>query len=425
MAMTLQHEQDAVLQWLNEHHKEVTLDPLSVPRDKVSHLVNEAVLTRSLGAAENQRLVKRVMDHLVGAGMLTPFFDDPTITEIMVTGDRIYVEKHGHKLLAARLPSKQVAIDMATHICDHCHDQYQTSKPLMNLTWPENGARINIVHHEVSPTGAAITIRLRNQERPLHLEDLLQSRMVSEEAALLLVEGARGLLNILFSGPMGSGKTTVLRAIAVQAIGRDERVIVLEDTEELRLPLEHMLVHIGRTDDPTESERIAGIITIQDLFRNTLRQRPDRIVVGEIRGLEAFDLIQATISAEGGMFSTIHLRRPDALLERLLWIAQRNRFNVDVGVLERTLPKAIDLVVQVDQDATGHRHVSRIVESLPDGRWEDLFVWDHVNRVLRTTGHLTRDHTEWLAIHQTQRQQTIRETESVGFDVWQDILIRP
>lgn len=425
MALNLQQQQDAVLKWLNDNHKEVTLDPFSVGRDKVAHLVNEAVLTRKLGETENQLLVKRVMDHLVGAGILTPFFDDQAITEIMVTGDRIYVEKQGRKMLAARLPSKSVAIDIAKHICDHCHDQYQTSKPLMNLTWPENGARINIVHHDVSPTGAAITIRMRNQERLLNLEDLLKGGMLSEDAAMLLVEGAQGLLNILYSGPMGSGKTALLRAIAVQAISPDERVIVLEDTEELRLPLEHMLVHIGRTDDPTEAERVAGVITIQDLFRNTLRQRPDRIIVGEIRGLEAFDLIQATISAEGGMFSTIHLRRPDALLERLLWIAQRNRFNVDVAVLERTLPKAIDIVVQVDQDATGHRHISRIVESLPNGQWQDLFVWDHADRKLRTTGKLTHDHLDWLAAHQTHRQKTIRETETVGFDVWKDMLIRP
>lgn len=423
MSISLQQQQTAVLDWLKQHHKRVTIDPLSIPREQVAHAVHEAVLSRNLSVDDTELLVKRVMDHLIGAGMLTPFFEDPGVTEIMVTGDRIYVEKGGHKRLVATLPSKSVAIDIAKQICDHCHDEYKTGNPLMNLTWPENGARINIVHDAVSPTGVAITIRMRNQDRLHNLEDLLQSNMLSEEAAITLVEAARGMLNILFSGPMGSGKTVLLRAVAVQAISKQERVIVLEDTEELRLPLEHMLVHIGRTEDPTEEERAAGIITIQDLFRNSLRQRPDRIIVGEIRGLEAFDLLQATIAAEGGLFSTIHLRRPDALLERLLWIAQRNRFNVDTAVLERTLPKAIDLVVQVDQDLTGHRHITRIVESLPNGQWQDLFTWDYADHRLKVVGKLTEDHLAWLDAHKMKREHVAREAEAINFDVWKDMLI--
>jgi pilus assembly protein CpaF len=229
-------------------------------------------------------------------------------------------------------------------------------------------------------------------------------------------------MNLLFSGPPGSGKTTVLRGIAVPAIDVQERVIVLEDTEELRLPLDHMMVFIGSPEEPTVESKRQGIVTMNDLFRNALRQRPDRIIVGEIRGMEAFALLQAAITAEGGVLSTVHLRRPDGLLERLLWIAQYSHFTVDIETLRMTLPKAIDLVVQVDVDYVGHRHVSRIVESLPNGEWQDLFHWNSMTRRLVSQGSLTTDHLAWLDMHRTQRTALLRQSPSIS-EVWSDLLL--
>lgn len=198
--------------------------------------------------------------------------------------------------------------------------------------------------------------------------------------------------------------------------------MILEDTEELRLPLDHMMVFIGQTEDPTAEEVRQGAITIYELFRNSLRQRPDRIIVGETRGREAFDLIQAAITAEGGIFSTIHLRRPDGLLERLLWIAQTYHFNIDAETLRQTLPKAIDLVVQVDRDASGHRHVSRIVESLPSGEWQDLFAWDPSARLLVPRNSLTKNHKDWIDAHRTQRAAMERQAPPIS-DIWSDLLL--
>ena len=420
--MQMPIEEARALEWLRPHYPTALTDPQSLNTADLHRMVQEAVLAGNLNGPDSKRLTQRLLDRLQGAGVLTPYFLDPSVTEIMVVGDRIYVERQGRIQKVAHLPSAEVAIELAEHLCQHCREEYQTTHPIINLTWPENGARINIVHDAISPTGVAITIRKRNQERRLDLEDLLRANMISEEAALLLIESARGKMNIIISGTPGSGKTTLLRAIAVPAIDVQERVVVLEDTEELRLPLEHMMVFIGQPEEPTVEDRRRGIVTIYELFRNALRQRPDRIIVGEIRGLEAFDLLQAAITAEGGVFSTVHLRRPDGLLERLLWIAQYYHFNVGIEALRQTLPKAIDLVVQVDEDFSGHRHVSRIVESLPSGDWQDLFRWDATARRLVSQGTLTGDHLAWLDAHRSQRIARTQQVPSVG-EVWSDLLL--
>lgn len=420
--MQMPVEEARALEWLRPHYPTALTDPQSLPTADLHRMVQEAVLAGNLDGPDSRRLTQRLLDRLNGPGVLTPYFLDSAVTEIMVIGDHVYVERHGRIDKVAHLPSAEIAIELAEHLCQHCHEEYQTTHPILNLTWPENGARINIVHHAVSPTGVAITIRKRNQERRLDLEDLLRARMITEEAALLLIEAARCKMNIIISGTPGSGKTTLLRAIAVPAIDTHERVIVLEDTEELQLPLDHMMVFLGLAEEPSPEERRKGLVTIDELFRNALRQRPDRIIVGEIRGLEAFDLLQAAITAEGGVFSTVHLRRPDGLLERLLWIAQYNHFNVGIEALRLTLPKAIDLVVQVDEDAARHRHVSRIVESLPSGEWQDLFRWDPQTRHLLPQDALTADHMAWLDAHRSYKHQLLRQSPPPN-DVWADLLL--
>ena len=420
--MRIQDEYHKAFQWMREHYPTVLVDPQSIPVAELHRMVQEAVLHNNLNGADSERLVHRLLNNLIGASFLTPYFDDPSTTEIMIIGDKIYVERDGHVALEVHLPSASTAIALAEHLCEHCQEKYQTTHPLINLTWPENGARINIVHHSISPTGVAITIRKRNQERLLDLEDQLRAGMLTEEAALFLIESVRSQMNLLISGPPGSGKTTVLRGVAQAAIDLHERVVVLEDTEELRLDLEHMMVFLGKAEEVTPEEHQQGLVTLDELFRNALRQRPDRIIVGEIRGIEAFDLLQAAITAEGGVLSTIHLRRPDGLLERLLWIAETAHFTVNLDALRYTLPKAIDLIAQVVRDASGHRHVNRIVESTPDGSWRDLFAWDPSTRRLVAQNTLTDDHQRWLDAHRTSHHEANRRTPPIS-DVWNDILL--
>lgn len=421
--MNYAHEQREVFKWLRSHYSQVLVNPQSVFRDDLQRILHEAVIARNLDAVTSRRLNQRLMEELVGAGVLSPYLEDPTVTEIMLVGTRLYIERYGRIRHEATLASSQASIELAQKMAEHCGEEYQTTRPLMNLTWPENGARINLVHHCISPTGVAMTIRKRNQSIALNFEDLLKADMLTESAGLFLVEAARSRMNMLFSGPPGSGKTTLLRAVAEQAIDVMERLIVLEDTEELRLLFEHMMVFLGRTEDITAEERMNGVVTIYELFRNTLRQRFDRLIIGELRGIEVFDLIQAAITAEGGIFSTIHLRSPDAFLPRLLLIAQRaglGAFTLDV--LRETVPLAIDLIVQVDREATGFKHVTRIVESQPDGTWRDLFRWDASQNQLTSVNALTLQHAEWMAVHRSHRMMMEDRLPAIA-EQWSDLLL--
>ncbi|AEJ40815.1 component of type IV pilus [Sulfobacillus acidophilus TPY] len=393
-------EIEEAFNWLRTHAGDLLLDPTSADPDTLKQWIWKAVASRNLLPHDADRLTQRLFDQLTGAGVLTPLFYDPSITEIMVVDTHVYIERQGRIVPALTLASSSDAIRLAEQLCHHCHVEYQTTNPLINLTWPENGARINIVHHVLSPTGVAITIRKRNEEVSLQLVDLIQSRAVSEEAAILITEAARSHLNLLFAGTPGSGKTTLLRAFAQTAIDPTERVIVLEDTEELRLQFPHMIVLIGQTDDPTPEERRMGIVTIHELFRNTLRQRFDRLLVGEVRGIEAFDMLQAAITGEGGIFSTIHLRTPHVFLERLLLIAERYNLRLSMPLLERIIPKAIDFIIQVERDGEGHRHISEIVEHLPDGRAQTLYAWNPQTHQLESRLPLADHHRAWMQRHQ-------------------------
>jgi pilus assembly protein CpaF len=397
-------EYDQVMDWLQEHHADLLADPQKAPRSTVTAAIHAAVMTRALRKGDADRLTEQVTDQLLGAGPLAPLFRDPAVTEILINGPQVYVERQGRLAPALALSSSDAAIQCAQLLCRHEGREYQSSRPLMNFMWsdpgrPGDGARINLVHHSKAPNGVAVSIRKRNAERLLDLPDLLHLGMLSAAGADLLVEALAGGLNVIFSGAPGTGKTALMRAIGARAIGSTERVITMEDVEELRLAVPHVVSLIGQTDRPTAEERVRGDVSQEDLFRNTLRMRYDRLWMGELRGPEAFDFLEAMMSSVGGMASSIHLRRPELLVSRLYQIACKYQLGMPRDLIASMVSETIDLIVQVDRDGTGHRHVTRIAEVTEAAGLQDVFRWNPETAQLEAVATLSADRTAWMRAH--------------------------
>lgn len=396
-------EHKKALHWLQEHATDMMKNPAAVSPEDLRAMVHKAITQRQLPRQEADQLYDQIMADLVGAGALEPYFRDPAVTEIMVVGAKIFIERNGKIEAGLPLSSSQAAVRLAQQIARHVHEEYQSSKPLMNLTWPEDGSRINITHHNNAPTGVTITIRKRNQERTLDIPDFIASGMFTEAAARFLLDVVQGKLNMIIAGPTGSGKTSVLRAFANAGIHPRERLLVLEDTEELRLTLPHMINLIGRPYALTDAQREKGEVTLQEMFRNALRMRPDRIIMGELRGPEAFDYIEAGLTEPGGMLTTIHIRQPEMLNSRLYWIAQKNQLNIPYDLIVSSVFQSTEIIVQVERDGNGHRHLSRIVETSPDGTLQTLFQWDPDRHTLVFHRHLSTVKQSWMNANKRTR----------------------
>ena len=401
-------EHRKTLEWLQEHASNLMKNPDKASPEDLRATVHKAIVQRQLPRQQADQLYDQIMASLVGAGPLDVYFRDPTVTEIMLVGPKVFVERHGKIEVGLPLSSSQAAILVAKQICHHVNEEYQTSKPLMNLTWPEDGSRINITHHQNAPTGVTITIRKRNQERVLDIEDFIAGAMFTEDVARLLLDIVQSKLNMIIAGPTGSGKTSVLRAFANEGIHPRERVVVLEDTEELRLTLPHLVNLLGLPYALTPAQRDGGLVTLQDMFRNALRMRPDRIIMGELRGPEAFDYIEAGLTEPGGMLTTIHIRQPEMLNSRLYWIAQKNQLAIPYDLIVSSVFQSTELIVQVERDGNGHRHLSRVVETQADGTLQTLYQWDPFAHTLVFQHHLSAVKQSWMDAN----KRTMNDTDT-------------
>ncbi len=290
---------------------------------------------------------------------IAEFLDDESVTEIMINGpDRIYIERRGRlELTGVQFPSEDALLSAVHNIAQWVGREITDERPVLDARLP-NGSRVHVVIPPSARTGTYVTIRKFSREA-LTLDDLIRFGSLSEAAREFLEICIRLRKNMLISGGTGTGKTVLLGALS-RAIPEEERIVVIEDTSELRLIQAHCLYLEAQHADATGR----GALNVRQLFINSLRMRPDRIIVGEVRSGEALDLIQSMISGHAGSLSTIHADSARDALIRLETLSLMSEVEIPVYVARAQVAAAIHLIVQIARfTEDGSRKITRITEA--------------------------------------------------------------
>lgn len=317
-------------------------------------VVRDQLLVSSLAKSE---YVTSMIHELIGLGPLQVLMDDETISDIMINGhQQVYVERYGlvQKADVDFLDEKQLA-GIAKRIAHRVGRRVDESSPTCDARLAD-GSRVNIVMPPIAIDGTAISIR-KFRDKNIGFNDLVEFGALSPEMAKVLILAARCRLNIIISGGTGSGKTTLLNALS-QHISLNERVVTIEDTAELRL----MRSHVVRLETRNAGIEGTGAISTRDLLINSLRMRPDRIIVGECRGAEAFEMLQAMNTGHDGSMSTLHANSPRDALARTESMMMMATNYLPLEAIRRSIVSAVDLVVQVSRLHDGSRKVMSITE---------------------------------------------------------------
>jgi pilus assembly protein CpaF len=333
--------------------------PRAALRREITKLVSEIATEDrvQLNKLEEAALAADLSDDMVGLGPLEPLLEDDEVTDILANGPfDIYVERHGKlEKTGARFRDPQHLVNIAQRIATAIGRRVDEASPMVDARLAD-GSRVNIVLPPLVLNGGTISIR-KFPKRSLTLDMMVKQENLSPEIARLLQIAARSRLNILISGGTGSGKTTLLNAVS-QQIDRDERVITVEDAVELRLQQPHIVQMETR---PSNIEGI-GQVAQRELVRNALRMRPDRIIVGEVRGAEAFDMLQAMNTGHDGSMSTVHANSPRDALYRVENMVMMANLNLPLKAIRMNVASALDLVVHIERMRDGIRRVQSIVE---------------------------------------------------------------
>jgi len=334
-------------------------------REAVARVLAEEQM--GLGADALATVVRELTDEIVGLGALEPLLADPGVTEIMVNApDEIWVERGGMlERTGIVLDDERAVRHLIDRIVAPLGLRIDESAPWVDARL-HDGSRVHAIIPPLAVRAPTLTIR-RFSRAPLTLEDLIARGAVSEQIASFLAEAVRSRRTLIVSGPAGAGKTTLLGALGAH-IPLGERVITIEDAAELRLQREHVVALETR---PANVEG-RGRVTVRDLVRNALRMRPDRVVVGEVRGAEVLDMLQAMNTGHDGSMSTAHANSPGDLLVRLEAMALMGEESLSVEAVRRQLGAALDLIVHVTREADGTRCVAEVAEVSQDASGLDV-----------------------------------------------------
>lgn len=310
-----------------------------------------------LNAAERQDLVTQLLNDMLGLGPIEPLLADETISEIMVNGPKqVYIEQKGKLTLSdVQFRDNAHVLAIATRIVTAIGRRIDESSPLCDARLMD-GSRVNIIIPPLAIDGPTITIR-KFSKKKIMLDTMVKFGSMSPQMAKVLRIMGRCRANILISGGTGSGKTTLLNALS-QMIDHSERVVTIEDAAELQLQQPHVV----RLETRPANLEGHGEITMRDLLKNALRMRPDRIIVGETRGGEAIDMLQAMNTGHDGSFSTVHANRPREALMRLENMVGLAVANLAPRAIRQQIASAVDMIIQVSRMRDGSRRITHISE---------------------------------------------------------------
>jgi len=346
-------------------------------REEIRDIVNDIIALKNIvmSIAEQEDLLEDICNDVLGLGPLEPLLARDDIADIMVNGAfKTYIEVEGKvQETNVRFRDNSQLMNICQRIVSQVGRRVDESSPICDARLPD-GSRVNVIAPPLAIDGPSLTIRKFKREK-LTLDQLVRFGTITSEGATILQIIARSRCNILVSGGTGSGKTTLLNCLT-RYIDHDERIITCEDAAELQLQQPHV-VRLETRPPNIEGE---GEITMRDLVRNCLRMRPERIIVGEVRGPEAFDLLQAMNTGHDGSMGTLHANTPREAMSRLESMITMGGFQLPVKTIREMIANSIDVIVQTERLRDGSRRVTHITEVVgTEGdvvTTQDIFIYD-------------------------------------------------
>ena len=365
-------------------------------REEVLILIRSSVNSEAvpLSFAEREQLSREILDEIFGLGPLEPLLKDPTISDILVNRfDRVYVERSGKlEITGLSFKDNQHVMQIIDRIVSRIGRRVDESSPMVDARL-QDGSRVNAIIPPLALDGACLSIRRFGRD-PLTARNMIENQTLTEPMLELLSAVVKGRLNVIISGGTGAGKTTVLNVLSGY-IPNSERIVTIEDAAELQLKQEHVV----RLETRPPNIEGKGSVRMRQLVINSLRMRPDRIVVGEVRGEEAFDMLQAMNTGHEGSLTTVHANSPRDALARIENMVSMANLNIPERAIRHQIANAVHAVVQVARLSDGSRKIITVSEVTGmEGDMialRDIFVFDRsgidengkVRGVFHSTGH--------------------------------------